>query len=251
MYYYIYDNFVSERKYSKTIAQIEARLTDLGINGKITKMSILKNLKKTINEEISHGVKTLVIVGNDKTLSQTLNLLDDLDITIGFIPIGPNNNLAKLLGIKEGETACDILSSRIITKLNLGLINDLVYFITYLELPGDDIYINCNDDFYINTEGKNNIIIISNIYFGEDEEKLKIKNNDNFFNLVIKNQEKSLFKAKKVTYSYFKAEKININSEKSVPILMIDEKRILKTPINLKLLKNKLNIIVGKNRILK
>jgi hypothetical protein len=251
MYYYIYDNFVSERKHQKELALIESRLTDLGINGKITKMSILKNLKKTINDEIKKGIKTLVIIGNDKTLNQTINLLEDLNITIGFIPIGENNNLAKLLGIKEGEKACDILSSRIITKLNLGLINNLIYFISYLELPGDNIYINCNNDFFINTEGKNNIITVSNIYFGEDEEKLKIKNNTGYFNLIIKNQKKYFLKPKKTYYSYFKAENININSEKSIPILMIDEKRILKTPLNLKIAKNKLNIIVGKNRSIK
>ncbi len=251
MYYYIYDNFISENKYRKTIAQVESRLTDLGINGKITKMSILKNLKKTINDEIKNDIKTLVVVGNDKTLNQTLNLLENLDVTIGFIPIGPDNNIAKLLGIKEGEPACDILSSRIISKMNLGLINKSIYFLSYLEMPGDDLYINCDNNFFINTEGKNNIITISNIYYGEDEKELTIKNNSDFLNIVIKNHKKSIFKKSKKYLSYFKAKNISINSEKSVPILLVDEKRILKNPIRLELLKEKLKIIVGKNRLIK
>ncbi len=250
MYYYIYDNYLSEKKYNTTIAKIESRLTDLGINGKIIKMSILKNLEKTINDDIKKGIKTLVVVGNDKTLNQTINLLDNLNLTIGLIPIGPNNNIAKLLGIPEGEAACDILSSRIIKPINLGLINQRQYFITYLEMPGDGIYINCDDNYFINVEDKDNIITLSNIYWGDYENNTKIKNNTEYFNLIIKNTKKTIFRAKKEYFSYFKAKKLTITGEKSIPILLIDEKRIIKTPINLEIAKEKLKLIVGKKRTL-
>lgn len=248
MYYYIYDNYLSERKYNTTISKIESRLTDLGINGKIVKMSILKNLEKTINDDIVRGVKTLVVVGNDKTLNQTINLINNLNIIIGFIPVGPNNNIAKLMGIPEGEAACDILSSRIIQPINLGLINQRQYFITYLEMLGDGLYINCDDNYFINVEDKHDIITLSNIYWGEYEDKIDIKNNANYLNLIIKNSKKSLFKGKRDYFSYFKAKKVSITGEKSIPILLLDEKRIIKTPINLEIAKQKLNLIVGKKR---
>jgi hypothetical protein len=248
MYYYIYDNYLSERKYNTTIAKIESRLTDLGINGKIIKMSILKNLEKTINDDIKNGVKTLVIVGNDKTLNQTINLLEDLNITIGFIPVGPNNNIAKLMGIPEGEIACDTLSSRIIKLINLGLINKKQYFITYLEMPGDNIYINCDNNYLIDIEDKNSIVTISNIYWGDDNNKLNIRNNIEYLNLIIKNQKKSLFTKNKEYFSNFKVKKVSVNGEKSVPIILIDEKRIIKTPIIIEIANQQLNLIVGKKR---
>lgn len=251
MYYYIYDNYLAEKKYQSIISKIESRLTDLGINGKINKMSILKNIDKTINEEIQKGVKTVVVVGNDKTLNQVINIINKPNIIIGFIPLGPNNNIAKLMGIPEGEEACDILSSRIIKNINLGLINQKYYFITYLEMPGDNLYINCDDNYFINIDDKkNNIVTISNIYYGEYENKIAFKNNSSFFNLIIKNTKNGLFKAKKEYFSYFKAKKMLLNSERSIPILMIDEKKIIKTPIQIEIIKDRLKLIVGKKRII-
>lgn len=249
MYYYIYDNFLSEKKYQPIIAKIESRLTDLGINGKINRMSLLKNIDKTINEEIQRGIKTIVVVGNDKTLNQAINLVNNFSVTFGFIPIGPNNNIAKLMGIPEGEEACNILSSRIVKEINLGLINQKYYFFTYLEMPGDSLYINCDSDYFINIDDKkNNIVTISNLYYGEYENKIPIQNNSEYLNLIIKNSKKSLFSAGKEYFSYFKAQKMSLNGEKSIPILMIDEKKIIKTPIKIEIGKNKLKLIVGKKR---
>ena len=68
MYYYIYDSYLAEKKYESTIARIENRLTDLGINGKINRLSFLKNIHQIIGEEVKRGVKTVVVVGSDETL---------------------------------------------------------------------------------------------------------------------------------------------------------------------------------------
>jgi len=249
MYYYIYDNYLLEKKYQKTLAKIEGRLTDLNINGKIIKISAFKNLNKTINNDINNGVKTIVVVGNDKTLNQAINLIKNKKVIIGFIPLGPDNNLAKLFGIPEGEEACDIISARIIKDINLGIINEKQYFISYLELSGNDVYINCDDNYFINTNNKNNIVTVSNIYWGEYS-NLPLQNNPGYLNLIIKNTEKSWFKPKKEYFSYFKADKIKINSDKSIPILLVDEKIILKTPIKIEITKDKLKLIVSKNRLI-
>jgi hypothetical protein len=247
MYYYIYDNYLTEKKYQATISRIESRLTDLGINGKIIRMSTFKNLSKDLNEEIARGVKTVIIVGNDRTFNQSINLINNLNLTVGLIPLGPNNNIASLMGIPEGEPACDVLSSRIVKSINLGIINQKYLFLTYLEMPGEGVYINCDENYFINISDNTDIITISNIYWGEDEEKIPIINNNDYFNLIIKSTKRGLFRAKKENFSYFKAKKISISGEKSVPILLVDEKRIIKTPIKLEIAKQKLNLIVSKN----
>lgn len=250
MYYYIYDNFLLEKKYQKTLLRIEARLTDLGINGKNNKLSIFKNSNKNINDEFeNNNIKTVVIIGNDKTLNQGINLIKNKKITVGFIPIESNSNLSRILDIPEGEAGCDVLSARITKEINLGLINEKYYFISYLEFAGDNIYINCDDNYFINTNNKNNIITISNILI-DTQVNHPIKNNLNYLNLIIKNTEKSWFKIKKDSYSYFKANKLKITSDKSIPILLVDEKIILKTPIKVEIAKEKIKIIVGKNRLI-
>lgn len=242
MYYYLYDNYLNNKKSQLTLAKIESRLTDLGINGKINKLSFLKNIKQIINEEIRHGVDTVVVVGNDTTLNQVINLISEFNIAIGFIPIGPNNKIAEILNIPEGEAACDVLSSRIIAKLNLGLINNNYYFITNLELIGDDITINCDDNYLINLEGKrNSLITISNISSYQD---LNINNNN--LSITVRNQKKFLFN-NKYEYSHFQVDKIFINNKKSIPILISDEKKIIKTPATIETNKKKIKIIIGKS----
>lgn len=248
MYYYIYDNYLAEKRYQGTISKIESTLTDLGVNGKIVRMSVLKNLRSHLNEDIAKGVKTIIIVGNDQTFNQSLNLIDNLNIPIGLIPVGPNNNLAAKMGIPEGEAACNILSARIIEPIRLAIINQKYFFVSYLEMPGDGVYINCDDNYFINIEDKKDIITISNIYWGEYEGKINIRNNTNQLNLIIRNKTKGLFAAKKENFSYFKARKISITAEKSIPILLMDEKKIIKTPIQVEIAKQKINMIVGKNR---
>ena len=46
MYAYIFDSFLQERKYQHELGQIENRLATLGIQGKIEKMTILKNIQE-------------------------------------------------------------------------------------------------------------------------------------------------------------------------------------------------------------
>jgi len=248
MYYYIYDNYLTEKKYQGLLLKIESRLTDLGINGKIVKMSVLKNIGDSLNDDITKGVKTIVIVGNDRTLNQSINLIRNLNLPIGLIPIGPDNNLAELLGIPEGEAACDILSSRNIQKINLGLINQNYYFLSYLEMMGDGVCINCDDDYFINIDNRKDIITISNIYYDENKGKININNNSGYLDLIIKNKTGGVFRKKRESFSHFKAKKISITSDRSLPILLMDEKKIIKTPIQTEISKQILNFIVGKKR---
>ena len=70
MYCYIYDTFTSQKKYEKQLIKIEAALTDLGIMGKVYKLNVLKNLENIIEEALADGIKNIVAVGNDQTVSK-------------------------------------------------------------------------------------------------------------------------------------------------------------------------------------
>lgn len=248
MYFYIYDNFLTEKKYQIFLSRLETKITDFGMAGKIARMSVLKNLKSSIIESIGNGVKTIVVVGNDKTLNQAINLIDDLNVTIGFIPIGPDNHIKDILGIPEGEAAIDILSARLTRDIHYGLINNKYRFLTYLEMPGDNATINCDNSFSVTVADKNDIITVSNIYYGEYDTDLPITNNQDKLNIIVKAASSSLFKHKIEKNSYFQVNDLRIQSPKPLPILLIDEKIILKTPVNISSSKHPLKIIVGKNR---
>jgi len=244
MYYYLYDSCLGDKKYNNIISRIETRLTDLGINGKINRLSFLKNIYSVISEEIKRGVKTIIIVGDDKTLGEAINLIGDLNVTIGIIPIGPNNKIAKLLGIPQGEEACDILSSRIIKKIDLGVVNNY-YFITSLELDGKNANIECDNSYIISSNNGENIITINNLNYYQGE---NIDPKDGQIDIFIKNTQRKILGKSISTLSHFINKKLVITGPKTLPIFITDEKKIIKTPAKITVAPKKLKIIVGKKR---
>lgn len=123
VYCYVYDAFVQERKYERELLAIEHRITDLGLQGKIVRLALFRDPTDQIRREIEAGAKTVVVVGNDQTVHQVLNTVVDYGATLGLIPVGAPNVLAKILGVTKGVQACDVLSQRILAKLDVGRMN--------------------------------------------------------------------------------------------------------------------------------
>ncbi|KKW42961.1 MAG: hypothetical protein UY92_C0002G0078 [Candidatus Magasanikbacteria bacterium GW2011_GWA2_56_11] len=112
MYVYLYDNFLKEKRYQGVVKAIETRLTDFGIAGKIIRLMNLTNAESIVEDEIKKGAATVVIVGDDGTFARVLSRAATCQVLYGFIPIGANNSIAQVLGIPEGEAACDVLARR-------------------------------------------------------------------------------------------------------------------------------------------
>jgi len=62
-YFYLYDTFTSERAHAGTLVRIENALTDLGIQGRVGRLTILKSAKDLIDSAIKDGADTVVAVG--------------------------------------------------------------------------------------------------------------------------------------------------------------------------------------------
>lgn len=128
---YLYDNFLREKKFLPTVKAMEVALTDYGIAGKILRLSSYIDAKPVIDDEIKRGAKTVVIVGNDATFGHVLSRGATCDVTFGFLPVGPNNTIAEVLGIPPGVAGCDALSRRRKERLDVGWVNNR-YFISQL-----------------------------------------------------------------------------------------------------------------------
>lgn len=241
MYYYIYDTALGDKKYAGFLARIENRLTDLGINGKINRLSFLKNIKQVISDEIKRGIKTVVVVGDDKTLGQILNIVAGFNIAVGYIPI-TQTEAGKLLNIPEGERACDILSARVIKKIDLGKINNY-YFLTSIQTGGQKTYLDCDGSYYITLQDGNNIITINNL--SNDYNTLSCPT-DGHLDLFIETIEKKILRKPKKTLSRFPVKALRITSDKSMPLLLMDEKRIIKTPADIEIAAKQVKMVVGK-----
>jgi diacylglycerol kinase family enzyme len=159
MYVYLYDNFLRHRRYETVLKALETRLTDYGIAGKIIRLQQYSSSEFLIQEEIRRGAKTIVIVGNDTTFGHVLSYVASYDITFAFIPLGPDNSIAEVLGIPIGIDACDTLARRRRLRLDVGWINNR-YFISQLHIPPSNISIQYDERFNVSTTtGKMELVV--------------------------------------------------------------------------------------------
>jgi hypothetical protein len=133
-YAFIYDDVLNDRRYERELAEVEARLTSLDIQGRVGRLTLFRSAKDLIESMVYQGVSTVVIVGNDNALDKTIWFLPDLNVTIGYIPIAGPSRIAELLGIPSGIGACDVLAARLTETVDVGKI-DGRYFLTEVSLP--------------------------------------------------------------------------------------------------------------------
>lgn len=243
MHVYIYDDYLNKSKYSKAVNRMEIRLTDLGLNGKIIRLGGIKNIKGTIQNEIRLGAKTIVAVGNNQTVNKIIGAIIDNDIysdfqkktLLGIVPIGNDNSIATSFGIKNEEEACNILLARRIEKIDLGLIGDR-YFLneTTIESLGTTIDLG---DYSLEVAEKGTVRIINLL---SDKENLINSNpHDGLLDIVIK--------TKKKDQTILKLNKFIVTN--ATEQLLIDGVIEVKTPAEVSVDRDKVSVIVGRDRL--
>lgn len=246
MYLYLYDSFLNNKKYNSVLARIETRLTDLGIGGKIFRLSPLRNLNELLTDEIHGGVKTLVVVGNDATFARIAGLVAEHDIVLGYIPVGPDSDLARPFGLKKAEGACDIVAARIIKRIDVGRVND-GYFLSELDIASDNVSLTCEGKFTIHPQQSNNTIKVFNIVAHPVFDDYYGKPCDGRLEVMVRPLQRGFFGKKSLPESVIPFQKIEIRGKGGVPIT-VDGNRVIKTPTFVEVVPNKLRVIVGKER---
>lgn len=251
MYLYLYDSFLNDKKYGSILAKVETRLTDLGVGGKIYRLSPLRNIKEVIADEVRNGVKTIVAVGNDATLTDVINYVTPYTCTVGMIPIGPNNQLAAQLGIPEGEGACAVLAARIVKRLDLGKINT-TYFLSGVHVTEGRVTIECEQQYWVTPQEARQSVAIYNFcpqlagVGGFD-----CNPEDGILEIVIRPIMNGIFKSfkKESNSSVIPFRQLLIKGQGSTSAsVTTDGNRVLKTPVTIEIVPKKLRLIVGKER---
>jgi len=243
MHVYIYDDYLNKNKYTKAINRMEIRLTDLGLNGKIIRLGGIKNIKGSIQNEIKLGAKTIIAVGNNQTINKIIGAIINTDIygdfqkktLLGIIPIGDDNSIATSFGIKDEEEACNILLARRIEKIDLGLVGKH-YFLNQATIQSSGTKLDIND-YSIEIEEKGEIKIINLL-----SEKIKnIKSNPHDGKLDI------LIQTKKKDQTFITVDALRVTNESEK--LIIDGVLEINTPVDIQVMRDKVNVIVGKDRL--
>jgi len=247
MHVYIYDSFLNQKKYDRILAQIETRLTDLGLNGKISRLGIMKNVKEVVTDELKRGAKTIVAVGNNLTVNRIVNSLPNFDIPLGIIPIDETkNSIAKSLGIFNELNACEILSARRITKIDLALANNL-YFLAEATTPSQEATLEISKNYTIEIIEPGWIKII-NLPPGENVSSIKekISPQDGILELIIETKRSKKIFTRKLNQSIFSLKKAIVKNKK-FPVLL-DDCLTISSPVTFNVMRQKLKVIVGKSR---
>jgi len=257
MHIYIYDKFLSQKKYDSILARIETRITDLGLNGKIVRLNLMNSVYEAVENEIKNGAKTIVAVGSDNLLHQIINVIAKLTflktitakIPVGFIPVEKSHNtLGPLLGIDFEEDACDALSGRRIIKLDLGKAGD-EYFLTQAVITSKGTSVEIDQNYSIEIMGAGEIGVVSLPLEDSILPQAKTKANDGVLELFIKINASRKFlpinreKGQSSVFSFKKLKIIN----KDFPVVLDNIKEI-PTPVEIAIAKEKINLIVGKGR---
>lgn len=252
MYVYLYDNFLRQNNYASATRAMEVRLTDYGIAGKILRLHNFVDARAIIEDEIKRGAKTIVIVGNDATFGQVLSRSATCSCTFGFLPIGPDNSIAEVLGIPVGIESCDVLSRRRREYLDVGWINSR-YFVSQLHVMPSRLEVIYDERFKVTATDKMEVIVCNLQPFfwkrnKKDKEQHVVHPQDGKLEAFLR----PLTKKGWWGYNYeepsiFPFEEMTITADEPFTV-QADGKVTKEVKVKIKLAHSKINMIVGRNR---
>ncbi len=188
MYTYIYDSFVTGKKHERLLSRVETRLTDLGISGRIERLTMFKNIREIVADAGARGCETVVAVGSDATVGRLIDVVGDFDMAFGVIPIGDGPHaIAGMLGIAPGVEACNILSRRVLQTIDLGRVNDH-YFLSSVRIPRTRSPISCNGQYEVipTEDNEINVCNLAALSVGESGEMTVSSPRDGYLETVFR-----------------------------------------------------------------
>jgi diacylglycerol kinase family enzyme len=246
-YFYLYDSYLQDRSHATSLIKLETVLTDLGIQGKVGRLTLLKSVRDLVDGAVRDGADTIVAVGNDITASQVASaLVRHRRVTMGIIPIGTEKQaIAEILGVPAGITACHALSGRILTTINLGRINSH-YFLQSVTAHGTPT-LELENMFSVHLEAPHDIHIVNLGWLGENT---PTNPDAHVLTALLTPTNRAGWLAKRTrtkhttTLPFESARLLSVDDAS----LVIDGYRMLKTPATINVVPGAIRIIVGKDR---
>lgn len=234
--------------------QVEHRLIDLGINGRVERMAVFKNMRELIEDAIKREAHTVVAVGNDATFSKALSAVAPFPaVSLGFIPMEENTVFGKLLGIPTGPAACDILSKRLLQQVDLGRLAK-TFFITSAEVAlHPSVSVECDGLYSISALKADTSVRIDTIgpVLTQGLGRLARADDGKIEVVLTPAMPKGMF-SRKVgeAPSVFPVTRVKITASESLSVT-VDGEVVGKTPCEIEVIPKGVKLIVGKDRLLK
>ena len=138
MYFYIFDP--GSDKEAKYFEKIQGRLlnyiAEFKVEGETYRVTSIRTVELLVEQALNAEAKTIVMVGSDSSLDRAINIVvaKQADVTLGFIPLDTQSSLGNILGISSDlEEATRTLAGRLGRNLNLGKVGEH-FFLTQVDL---------------------------------------------------------------------------------------------------------------------
>lgn len=246
---YLFDSFLGERRYQNLAARIESRITELAIPGRLERLSVLKNAGEMVREAIKRGVRTVVVVGNDATISKVLPSVIAGNATLGFIPVG-ESRVAHLLGIPDGVAACDIIAKRILARVDLGRANQ-TYFLFSLDAPATGLVLEAHDVKITARDADARFSICNLGAFTDSALDSHCIATDGFLDAMVTRPTRgfsTMFRTRLEADTVLPVTSLKVKCPTDCLPLLADGQTVVKTPVTVEVAPRKLSVIVGRNR---
>ncbi len=251
-YYYLYDSYLAAPRWGQQLIKLEATLTDLGIQGRVGRLTLLKSVKDLVEAAIRDGADTVVAVGNDLTLSRVADVVaKQPNVTVGFIPLGgEQQEMARLLGIPHGLLACHVLSSRLTEVVSLGKINNQ-HFLRSVTAEGQPTLVceNEHGQYELQLTSPHDIKVCNLDRWGSADGEIADPSN-NVLEAVLRPHSSRRWwqRADEAWASLIPIQSLKLSSTDDLPIT-VDGHRVVKAPATITLARERLKLIVGKKRL--
>ena len=260
MYFYIYDSFLTEKKYIRVVSKIETRLASLGIAGKKHQLSILRSVNEMVEGMLKKEFPTIVVIGSDQTFCRAALPMANTNAVLGFIPTQADSLMANLLGLPVNEYACDVISARRVERISFGKINGQRFF-SSLEFNANKTKLTVDNKYRIIPKKVKRVKVINLglLQFQKtsqepDWQRLASNPKDEYLEVLMGTPGKKFWflKTKEKKDSLFFVKKLKVKSEKpnQEVLIKVDQDKIVKTPALIESTKENLKIIVGKDRLI-
>jgi len=246
MYCYIYDEFTQDKRFEKDLLNIENRLTDLGIAGKIVRMALFRNIQEMVREEIRRGTMSVIAVGNDETVHNVIDVVSGSDVVLGIIPLGGPNELARMLGVPEGVASCDVLSARIVEKIDVGIVNGK-RFLTSLSVANFRSELTCDGSYRITPDVEGRLEIRNLAGDATKNERISDPTDGRLETVIRVNVKHGWFGRRTMCESVLPLTQIAIRSEKPIAITA-DGEEMTGTRFDIGVESGMIRVISGRGR---
>ncbi len=252
MYYYILEQPKSDSSISIQ-RKIKNLLAFYGIVGEISRVSPARNIEELTEIALAKQYNTIVAVGSDYLVNQIISYLQNRECILGIIPINTSPLINKLIGSSNIKSACLALKERKVKIIDLAYISPNKYFSTVATLSNSTptlatIYFDkCSTNVrFTNISIYSPTIIDSN---GEPQIYLNIQNSQEGPSTINKTLNWLFGKSlKNNSKSYLRMKHLVIDTPEPIPVI-IDNKIVAKTPVEIKIKKHALKIITSRAKI--